>query len=228
MANKEYTVLVDEYIDVPEELGEPKKLHILVDSNTREYADQYISALHVVRNVPFNTRAISVTDPLALVIASQQNITDGNKVVNMAEQYYEKWTQDIAQHGWILAILEDNEFVTIPSPYAAPKTPRGLTSIPQPRYDLSHTVEYRLKQIQDFLEQDLMFQAKVMSTINNSIAKLVADAGVEEKNKAGFQSGAVNGDVHANDVSDSDDKRNGSRGKKVKKESSDTSSVAKT
>ena len=227
MANKktpnQIEYLVNEYVDTNVE--EPEKLHILFDKNTRTAVDQYDMALKVARGIPFNTESVSITDPLSLIIAKQYAEQDGNKVVRMAAQHYEKWAYDVQQHSWLLGLLVDNEFINIPEPWEVSKAPPGLPEIPEPSLNLSHPLEYRLKQIIDFLGSDMMLQSRVMTIINNSMAKIVADVeGVTDT--AGFQPVSANDDIPAQTSADDNNTRKRTKRTKDKEQSSGTGEVA--
>jgi hypothetical protein len=211
----ERTNLIDEWIDSPEGVL-PEKIHIFFDKSTRDYADQYTSALHVARNIPFNISTIPVTDPLSLVVANVFNIKEGNVATQKARAYYERWAYDALKHGWVLALLENNEFTNTPEPYDESKLPRGIPVLPEPKYDLSNPTEYRLKQIFDWLASDINLQMTVMTTINNAFAKLVSETEAEETDKrTGFQPEPANSDVHAEIITDNSSvgKRSSNRSK---------------
>ena len=176
----EKKVLIDEVVDCPEG-AVPAKIHILFDKDTRDFAEQYVSALHRSRSIPFNPNNIPVTDPLALVVANIFRISDGNEAIRRAAGYYEQWGYECQKNGWVLALLEDNDFVNEPTPYPPQKVPRGITIIPDPPIDLHNQTEFRLKQIMDFLDKDPELQFSVMSRINDAFAKLVS--GVEDGDK---------------------------------------------
>lgn len=202
----ENTAIIDEWVDAPEG-SKPEKLHILFNANAREFADQYSSVLHISRQIPFNISAVPMSDPLCLIIARLYNLTEGDKARQIAISHYEKWSYDAQRHAWILALLEDNEFVNTPTPYMnTGKTPRGVIGIPEPAHDLSNTVEYRLKQIMDYLATNVDFQLRVMSAINSALAKLVNEA-EETDTRTGFQPVTVDGNVHAADVAVSSNNR---------------------
>lgn len=189
--------LIDEWIDVPENYAfpNPTKIHIFIGKHTRDNADQYASALHVARNVPFESASIGMTDILVLYITREMKIQDGNHAIRLAQGYYDKWIYEIQKQSWILAILEDNDFDNVPQVWEEAQKLRGLDPIPEPKYDLNYRVEHRLKQILDFLSVDIIFQARIMSRINDALAKIIS--GVEdETNKAGFQPDTANADLH--------------------------------
>jgi hypothetical protein len=192
----EVTKIVDEWVDAPEGMF-PPRLHILFDKDTRDFADQYVSALHTSRNIPFNINSIPVTDRIALLVANVFRIQDGNEVIRKAVSYYEKWAYEAQKHGWILALLENNEFTNVPTPYEPQRVPRGITIIPDPVHDLNNQTEYRLKQIMDYLDSDPMLQQQVMSRINDAFAKLVSEVGDGDKDsRTGFPPESTGGDVH--------------------------------
>ena len=190
----EIKTIIDDWVDTPEGTV-PTKIHILFDKNTREFAEQYTSALHISRNIPFNLSTIPMTDPLALLISNLFRLTDGAEAIQKARGYYEQWAYEATKHGWILALLEDNEFINKPEDYGVERKPRGIPTIPEPKQQLSNPVEYRLKQIFDLLSIDVALQMTVMNTINNAFAKLVQEV-EETDNRTGFQSEPTGADVH--------------------------------
>lgn len=174
----ELTSIIDRIIDAPEGLV-PSKLHVLFDKKTRGYADQYETALQVARNIPFDSSKLSVTDPLVMIVANVFRITDGQQALVQAQQYYNKWALDAKKHGWMLALLADNDFVGEPEPYPAPDAPPpGIPIIPEPKYNILNPTERRLKQMIDYLDSDDNFQQTVMTAVNDAMVKLVNE--VEE------------------------------------------------
>jgi len=223
----ENTKLIDEWVEMPEG-STPAKIHIVFNRDTRDWADQYTSALHISRDIPFNLSTIPVTNPLALIISRMFHITDGNVAVQQAKGYYESWAYDALKHGWILALLEDNDFFSQPEPYEEERQPRGLPMIPKPKYDLNNPVEKRLKQIFDTIAVDTNVQVEVMTKINNAFVKLVQE--VEEvDDRTGFPADGTDSDVHAEVSPDSDaDGKKSTNRRKNKAGSVDPVSVGET
>lgn len=189
------TSIIDQIIPAPDGMS-PTQIHILFDKKTRNYADQYTTALKVARGIPFNPQALSVSDPLVLIVANVFRITDGQQAIQQAIQYYEMWSVEAQKHGWTLAILADNTFTTSPKPYEPKDSPPpGIPIIPEPKLNLSNPTEARLKQIIDYLEIDSDFQQKVMTTVNDAMVRLVNE--VEEVDPAtNFQPESTDTDLH--------------------------------
>ena len=192
--------IVDKYIDTPEGIDGPEKIHILLDSRTMKIAGQYQDALFVARGVPFNLATVSISDPLALLIASQNPKLKGNDVVRQAQAWYEQWQQAAEQDSWALALLADNKLTNEPTPYVDDDDPiPGLPFIPEPKRDLDNPVEYRLKQVMDLADSTIEFSQQFYSAINEAFTEAIRFAG--ETDAAGFQSGAANGAVSARNES---------------------------
>lgn len=187
--------IIDQIIDAPEGMS-PSKLHLLFDKKTRGYAEQYTTALQIARGIPFNPQAIPVTDPMVLVIANVYRITDGQQAINQAIQHYQKWMMDATKHGWMLALLSDNDFRNEPTAWDAPEPPPpGIPVVPEPKPNLLNPTERRLKQIIDYLSIDQDFQQTVMTTVNDAMVRLVNE--VEEVDPVTtFQPDAVDTDLH--------------------------------
>ncbi len=198
---KEIKSIIDEYIDAPEGAS-PPQLHVLFDSRTRDYADQYHTALRVSRGLPFLPEEISITDPLVLVVINIFHLTDSNRALRMARQYYDKWNRDAKMHSFMLALLSDNTFFTEPTEWDTDNDiPPGIPYIPEPKYDLANQTEKRLKQIVDYLSINDEFQLSVMKRVNDAMVNLVNE--VEKDTVTGFQSGAVSPDLHGEAVTPS-------------------------
>lgn len=221
---EERKYLIDEHVETPEGIM-PRQLHIYWGQETKDYAEQYVTALHVARGVPFNLHAIQISDPLVMILSNQLGITDGSEAIRQASMYYENWTNEILTHAWMLAFLADNVFTNEPTPYDPPKAAPGVPIAPAPRYNLSNPVERRLKQALDIMNTSLEFQSQVMRRINNAIAQ-VFQQGDEETDQNGFQPVADSGNGNAVNVTNNND--NGDRpadGQKIEAQSPVASAV---
>lgn len=186
--------IIDEYIPSPEG-SSPEQIHVLFDRRTRDYADQYHTALRVSRGLPFLPEEISITDPLVLVLINIFHLTDGQRALRTARSYYDKWNRDAKMHGFMLALLADNQFYGEPKEWSTESdTPPGIPTIPEPKYDLNNPTERRLKQIIDFLSADDTFQFTVMNRVNDAMVNLVNE--VEKDPVTGFQSGTTDSNLH--------------------------------
>ncbi len=186
------TNIVDTYVDTPEGIDGPKQIHILLNARTMKLAGQYKDALFVSRGIPFNLSTINISDPLALLIASQQTKLEGNRIVRQASAWYEQWQQEAEQDAWALALLADNKLTNEPEAYGDEDDDEpapGLLFVPKPRRDLDNPVEFRLKQVYDLANSTIEFSQQFYSAVNEAFAKAIRFAG--ETDTAGFQSGAT-------------------------------------
>lgn len=185
--------LVDKKLKAPD----GTELHILLDADFKKNAERYQNALMVSRNIPFDRSTLTIMDWVAIVYSKQLEIqipddkARAQRAIQMAAATYDRWEEKAKQEAWTLAMLTKNKFSTPPEPYEDESDDDlpGLMPELNPQRDLGNPIEYRLKQILDYINQDVMFQLDVQAEINGAVAEAIR---LVETDIAGFRPDAAN------------------------------------
>src|SRR5688572_9756823 len=115
MAQNDKTKLIDVKVPIPGKEGE--FFSIELSTRVMKQARKIIDELLVSRRIPFDQDAISIGDPLALIIAHQKTHLDGNEAVHEASETYKRWAREAQGDAFMVAMTMYNELHNTPTPY---------------------------------------------------------------------------------------------------------------
>jgi hypothetical protein len=188
--------LIDVRIPIPNDTE--KTFHIELSAKTMNRAKKIIDELILARHIPYDPDAISIGDPLALIISQMKGKRDraGDNAVLEASETYKRWMRDAQSDGFTVAMTASNELTNEPTAYVKDAVeddePAWLveaakTNIPEPTKNLSNPYERRLKQVEDYVNSfDATFQMSVASAINNAFAAAVQLVEADESDEDNF------------------------------------------
>lgn len=136
-------------------------LRIILDiSRMEQDAERYQDQLMFSRGIPFDLEHVTAIDHLAVYVANKQHWLDGNGVIEATRAHYRKLTTEAYREAVMLAITAhpDNVFDQPAKPWPVEEEQElpGIIVMPKAEKKLENPVEFRLKQIYDRLESDVL------------------------------------------------------------------------
>lgn len=180
-------------------------IHILLNKRSMELYRRSLDGLIVSRRIPLSDDQVGVTDPLVVLLTTQDDTTEDP--VYAVQQHYRSQRDQVNEHAYILAVTRTNKLMNEPRPYDDIESEfedweEGTFSLPPATRNLNNKYERRLKQIFDLVEDaGVMFNAKFERAIEEAVLELYKWARSQNTDEDGFRPSGVSSSVSDTDES---------------------------